>query len=601
MRFNEKPQVQIKAGDRNAALKLFEEALQIARTVQDEDPDRAKSQKIIALSNIAEAQHEAGYLTGFQNTFDEAQKTAATISDAWTRALALHVVISQTQIKTSEITGAKKSLVAAKEAALLSEEESPLLGLHTLSQIAKMEVGMGDTDTARQTISQIHDFASAALAPVKKIQALRIVVEAQASMGDLAEAKQTIVEVQRAAAATAQTKDERPAITIGRIDGNHTVPAVIRDLMEIAELQVSVGDIAAAKQTVDALVHPRDRSDAFRNIITAQAGRGDILDAKRTLEAITDDYDKSSALCQIAEAQAKRGDVEGAKQTVDSITKPDDKCATLRAIAAVQKEMGDLSKASQTYVEARNAVIAITSDLDLTKSMILREIGESQLELGDKGGASQTLLVAQQIAADLPITDVFNERYKPSALNSIAVAQIKAGNAEAAMQAVDALTNNQAKSEMLHVIAIAQAEIGDIVAARQTVNLCNDRHKTESLIAVAGAQSKAQDLMGARQTASEAYQVALRSDDSSYYILRDIGEAQVTAKDLLGALQTAEGIPEYIGKHLLLRQISAAQGEAGDFNGARETIDKIGDAKIKAEALAQLAAAVWKVATDKIL
>lgn len=92
-------------------------------------------------------------------------------------------------------------------------------------------------------------------------------------------------------------------------------PAPVSDLVRVASLQQELGDLPAARATVEsameiALKEPMD--DTLGPVATAQAKLGDVDGALKTLGRIKDSLAQAAVLYSIAEAKAKTGDVPGA-------------------------------------------------------------------------------------------------------------------------------------------------------------------------------------------------------------------------------------------------------------------------------------------------
>ena len=232
------------------------------------------------------------------------------------------------------------------------------------------------------------------------------------------------------------------------------------NLRDVAKLWAQAGDIKTALEAADSTSTADWRSATQTDIAEVQITAGDIAGAQETLasaqksaDLIESRFDKSSNRRLIAEAQMKAGDSAGARNTLASALKTADlikeanyKSNALRTIAETQIKAGDIAGAQKTLESALKTADSILDAKAKTYEQSF--IAEAQIKAGDIAGAQKTLASARK-TADL-IQDAF---WKTQAPGRIAEAQAKAGTANAA-NSTSRLTSN-IKSPIRPVITVS--------------------------------------------------------------------------------------------------------------------------------------------------
>lgn len=259
-------------------------------------------------------------------------------------------------------------------------------------------------------------------------------------------------------------------------------------LDQIAAAQAQTGDIAGAKQTVQAIGQGASntgaddgtgswKNDAYAAIAGAQAGRGDVNGAFATVKVIDDDDAKSLAFQNIAQALAKRGDLSAANAYASRLS------GTCRARA--DASIAEARAAAGDFTGAKD--LAKTLDDGTEQALALASISEIQAKSGDAAGALETAHLARDAAGQ-----VYDYLSRP-VYGAVARAEVKAGDLEGAL-ALRKVDNSFITRE----IAIARAQMGDISGAKESLGqVSNSMDQACANAGIAAAQSKAGDSSGA--------------------------------------------------------------------------------------------------------
>ena len=286
--------IQAETGDCTAAV-------QTAGSLQDQ------GYKDNALAAIARAQLKTGDIAA-------AQQTAGLIQAAGLRDRSL-IAIAEAQAALSAVTAAKVT------AELLSTEAEICGGL---AAIAVVQAKSGDPAGARETVAQAMERAG----PIGDIVSQRNthlrMLRAQAKAGDVAGTMKTLAAIQLPGNQDSVWQDIALDLAgAGKGDDAVSVSALVvnpesRDFSQdlIVSYQLSQGDVAGAKKTVNLIGNSETRIDAEFGIAQAQARLGDIAGAQETIGLVQNPYGRCKLQILVAVAQAATGDAAGVGQTL---------------------------------------------------------------------------------------------------------------------------------------------------------------------------------------------------------------------------------------------------------------------------------------------
>lgn len=383
--------------------------------------------------------------------------------------------------------------------------------------------------------------------------------------------------------------------------------ADLRDwaLGEVLVSQAKAGLVAEAMDTVRRVSDPRLIMVALRDIAEAQAQAGRTPEAIAATDIIPDTLKRVEAYAAIADIQIRRGDAEGAKAIADRLSvlldRVDDplKRVQYRArLAVVLSQAGDAEASQAHLVEAE--AIARSDDALKVRSAALRHVASALAELA-KPDQALALLGQLPDAAD-----------RTSVLISAATAQVRAGDAAAALGTAENIDEIRYRAVVLGRIAVAQAERGDIDAAETTLQLARAgvdkiRFPFARAYAVSRIALALADLgkRSGRSTFERAAAVAETIEDSRLraHTLWTVGAWQRRAGDPEGAHTTetraktaTEDIKSPLTQVWMLAEIAAEHMAASDpdagwaaFNRALAIGETIDNAWSRARALSKLA------------
>ena len=308
--------------------------------------------------------------------------------------------------------------------------------------------------------------------------------------------------------------------------------------VEIAEAQITAGDLSGAGKTLDAAQKCADQvtqnpggHDWVQSFINSDRGNlvkelvklGKFSAAIKISDLLPDAGAKklwrSNAKHTIAEALAAAGSYGKAQKIANQIPDLYWKNDTLANVVKAQAAAGDIAGAIDRA--------KTTGEPDLATDMVV----EIQAMAGDIAGAKRTTDLIQD-------PDVKN-----LAFGSIAGGELKAGDTAAAKASIDAITNAGEKDDILASAAEAQAKAGNVAEALQLVDMMSARKSYEYKF-IAGIQAGSGDVAGALQTAS----------------------------------LNADAEPDQFWRSATLNDIAVAQAKSGDIGGALKTVDMIQNA-----------------------
>lgn len=350
---------QARAGDRAAAVKLLDKALQMAAAFKNVHLIRVE-----ALIATAEAQAQIGDVPG-------ALKTAVSVENPRGKAEALRNIVL-VQAKGGDIKG------AIEAADTIADEK---IKAQALRNIAAARAEGGDREGALQTAAGIRD-------PYLKAGALRKIAVTPAILRDRAGTRD-ILRQALDAAMTIQGENEKADALAG-----------------IALAYVGTGDLSGAVRTAAMIegafsakpvpdVAVTMKAEVLRAIAVTQARAGDGQGALQTVGGMANPYMQASALAEFAVIQAERGDqiaagatLRKAAQVAAAIQEFVAKAPALLGVAQAQAKVGDRAAAVKTFRQARQT-IRVSED-ERYKTDALMNVAMVQSNAGDFSGAVET-------------------------------------------------------------------------------------------------------------------------------------------------------------------------------------------------------------------
>jgi RNA polymerase sigma factor (sigma-70 family) len=350
--------------------------------------------------------------------------------------------------------------------------------------------------------------------------------------------------------------------------------------------------------------------------------------AVKATQAITDPREKFSTLLRIAAFQYETGDAAGARKTCRAALEvarglPDDRPkvdALALGLAPIQAEAGDRAAAAETLKLARQAADAIEGAQQKGNALVslarghcisgdyagalraAKDSGDYQsaalglmasaLHKTDKPAARKALREAVEMLQALP------ESNQRQWLPNLAAAQVKVGDLEGALKAIEPL--GPWKFTGQEAVAVAQAQTGDVAGALKTLKEMEGdpprglsssalKARGEVLNAVARAQAQAGDraaaegaLKSVRRVVAALYEEEAkraagprapfgpRGYSQAAQLEARIPLTQFQLGDHAAALETARGIRTDYEKAQALLDLGEAAAAAGKREQARE-------------------------------
>jgi hypothetical protein len=405
-------------------------------------------------------------------------------------------------------------------------------------------------------------------------------------------------------------------------------------LAKIIEVQIKLGRLADAHQTIWLIPSSEDRARAFSQVAFAEAEAGKLDAAFATADLATRgeatglkvplseqqqrDY-KNMVLRGIAAARAAAGDVEGVRRAESAaILSGDIANKFLHEIARAQVKSGDIAAAEKSFAEYIRSMPDSGASTDAA-SQAAASVAAAQLEFGDltgvlssaarvRDGAAQATILAgaakaqaehgdraaatATIAKALAAAQAYRDLYgydKSRAFLEIARAQSALGDFHGAQDTTRQVSDGFTKNQAFTAIAIAQARAGDVSGALQTANsITNDAAATnreDAIKEIAVAQADAGNIAGARSTLAQ-----LPAGYDTNTVAAAIAVAHARAGDYKAALATSDQLPEsdrraWALRIFAVRGIARVQSEAGDAAGAREWIATLNAPALETSAL----------------
>ena len=402
-------------------------------------------------------------------------------------------------------------------------------------------------------------------------------------------------------------------------------------LGEILASQAMAGLIQEAMATVRRIRDPRLIMVALREIAESLAKAGYFEESLTASKIIPDPSKMADALAAIAEIFAGHENADEARRTVvelvallDTLDDPLRRIEVRASGAKVLSRIGDADGALEQIRRARAAAVSEVPRRE--RGTALRHVAAALAEMGwpddalkvmadvDKPQDRIPVLVAAATAqadagnSQLAIATAENikaARYRAVVFGHIAIAQARAGNVDAARDAVmrarsatDEIKQPFARSYATSRIALALAELGksgrhpffdEAVQAAAEIN--DDRLRAQILWTVAAERERMGDTDGALRTAKLAREASdeIKSPLSRIWIYGDIASAHVAAGDekaawlaFRNALSVAEKVHNPWARARALSRLAAALTELTQGNeagiGGVASADKAGAA-----------------------
>jgi len=255
--------------------------------------------------------------------------------------------------------------------------------------------------------------------------------------------------------------------------------------------------LAEASESAKAVFRPELRDWALGEILVAEARAGLTENAMQTVRRIRDPRLIMVALRDIAEAEAASGRAEEARAAAEIIPDHDKQADALAAIAGIQVQRKEHAHARDTV----QRLLDLIEDLEpAVRRVALRSRAAVILaQSGDEAGARRNMDAAEAEArgdisaqaqatalrhvasalADMSrpadaisvVADISSDSERTSALVSTAEAQVRAGDAAAALATADGIETVRFKAAVLGRIAQSQAQAGDNAGAEATIKL----------------------------------------------------------------------------------------------------------------------------------
>ena len=402
-------------------------------------------------------------------------------------------------------------------------------------------------------------------------------------------------------------------------------------LGEILASQAMAGLIQEAMATVRRIRDPRLIMVALREIAESLAKAGYFEESLTASKIIPDPSKMADALAAIAEIFAGHENADEARRTVvelvallDTLDDPLRRIELRASGAKVLSRIGDADGALEQIRRARAAAVSEVPRRE--RGRALRHVAAALAEMGwpddalkvmadvDKPQDRIPVLVAAATAqadagdSQLAIATAENikaARYRAVVFGHIAIAQARAGNVDAARDAVmrarsatAEIKQPFARSYATSRIALALAELGksgrhpffdEAVQAAAEIN--DDRLRAQILWTVAAERERMGDTDGALRTAKLARQASdeIKSPLSRIWVYGDIASAHVAAGDekaawlaFRNALSVAEKVHNPWARARALSRLAAALTELTQGNeagiGGVASADKAGAA-----------------------
>jgi tetratricopeptide (TPR) repeat protein len=380
---------------------------------------------------------------------------------------------------------------------------------------------------------------------------------------------------------------------------------------------ILAGDLDRAGKAVEQIRPKRYRPEALRKLAVAYAKTKDPARAAEyfklaidTASGLQDDYDRARALWETADAQLAVGEADAAKATIRLLVERTElkdawaRCISLKECAVLAAKAKDDDTSHRLFrraIEARNAVDS------MNKINVLMQIAKAQAGVGYLDDALKT---ASMITHDEK--DFGRDSYREQALYAVALLQLKADDAEAAVRSAMSIQYFlQYRDDAIHKIVdhrIAKRDFKAALAAAEkapnpskkavailkvaTVYANSGNHKAAAAVAGKIELTSANELVPIRGNERFNYRVprswGVRYDDSNFFtMLSHHMSSQRAAEVAAAAMTLAQAFGEKpaesyavlfneINTEEIIRALARAHAASGDANEALAWAKKIG-------------------------
>ncbi len=206
------------------------------------------------------------------------------------------------------------------------------------------------------------------------------------------------------------------------------------------------------------------RNWVYGEILVTQARAGLTDAARDTARRISDPRLIIVALGRIAEAQALSGSLEGALSAADVIPDADERADVYANIADILSKNGNLMGAQTALLKLRTQAVGMRSDVKRVAH--LSRAGVILTKIGMVQDADRLLVELEALARA-----VSDPTRRSAALRYVAEARSARGDLAQALNMLADVTNNAERIPVLMSTAVAQARAGDANAALVTAQL----------------------------------------------------------------------------------------------------------------------------------
>jgi tetratricopeptide (TPR) repeat protein len=412
--------------------------------------------------------------------------------------------IAEVQGYIGDRDAALSTLLRARKASLLTEDDPDGLKVYALGQIATAQLRMGDGTAGRDSFEQTLGFART-LEPKKRAYLRETVIRQEADAGELVAAVETVASV----VDLNERIDALTAIDIGRRDVDAEVAGRILRVLDIEWTPEAIHQVADWRRVqlkrlkIDTLVALALTEARANHKAEARTILRDAMKVAETLLAKPGHY---RCLGTITKALVKAGATGEASRIANIFGETDRniRFSLLSDIAEAHTEIGDRAATLKAWNDALEA-----AGTDAKKLRALMGLSRALIASGDCEAArralDQALIAAKSIMEDDPDPGFFALN-----VNGIARARAQAKDIAGAIRLANTIPNNQIAGDALASVAELQAGSGDIKGALDTAGMIRPPNmgmishlgdRKGALLIIIEIQAREGDVAGALATA----------------------------------------------------------------------------------------------------
>jgi tetratricopeptide (TPR) repeat protein len=334
------------------------------------------------------------------------------------------------------------------------------------------------------------------------------------------------------AMARAGKKDR--ALEVGRMldPKSRWTPQHVQDVVQFqwACHLIDKRDLQEGRKAIESIKSPENRHTALRNLAVAHAKAGDPAQAAKCFAEAIDrakgikaEYEQAEALLETAESQRKIGSSDAARATLRQLAEKADRFKNalartfaLRQCAALTEKLNDKEAARALFDRALKSQQTVN---DLNKLGALEQIAIAQADVGFIEDAQTTAAMIEKSA-----DGIFDSAYAERVRYSIAIAQLKTGDAAGAMDTALSVKHFlQYRDDALDSIVAYHSGRRDPKAAlAATEKFDNPSRKAAAILKAAAAQARAGDRKKAADMTSKI-KLTQRSELNQLLVQKDQG------------------------------------------------------------------------------